>query len=95
MKLTANEKEKYKDYLKYGSPLTARYASKEMAENFGDYKKFYMWRQLWIWLAEAQKVSSRIALNLNHYANGDFIILFCRKLDLKFLIITEKEVTIV
>lgn len=67
MNLNAVEREKYKNHLKYGSPLTSRYASQEMAENFGDYKKFYMWRQLWIWLAEGQKVSIKIINHFNHF----------------------------
>jgi len=39
----------------YENPLVSRYASKEMAENFSDDKKFKTWRKLWIVLAEAQK----------------------------------------
>ena len=38
----------------YQNPLAARYASKEMLENFSDNKKFRTWRKLWIALAEAQ-----------------------------------------
>lgn len=38
----------------YENPLVSRYASKEMAENFSDDKKFKTWRKLWIVLAEAQ-----------------------------------------
>lgn len=39
---------------RYDNPLVSRYASREMAENFSDYKKFTTWRRLWIALAEAQ-----------------------------------------
>uniref|UniRef100_A0A1I8GNN5 Adenylosuccinate lyase n=2 Tax=Macrostomum lignano TaxID=282301 RepID=A0A1I8GNN5_9PLAT len=39
----------------YRSPLVARYASPEMAANFGDRKKFTTWRRLWLWLAESQQ----------------------------------------
>jgi len=39
----------------YQSPLTSRYASKEMAFNFSDDKKFQTWRKLWISLAKTQK----------------------------------------
>ncbi|KAJ9080735.1 adenylosuccinase ade13 [Entomophthora muscae] len=39
----------------YQSPLTSRYASKEMAYNFSDDKKFSTWRQLWLNLATAEK----------------------------------------
>lgn len=38
----------------YETPLTQRYASKEMCENFGNLKKFTTWRKLWTILAEAQ-----------------------------------------
>ncbi len=39
----------------YENPLLSRYASREMAENFSDDKKFRLWRKLWIALAEAEK----------------------------------------
>ena len=39
----------------YDNPLIARYASKEMAQNFSDDKKFRLWRKLWIALAESEK----------------------------------------
>ncbi|XP_036446368.1 adenylosuccinate lyase [Colossoma macropomum] len=44
------------EFLKYRSPLVSRYASKEMAFNFSDKKKFTIWRTLWIFLAKAEKV---------------------------------------
>lgn len=44
------------DFMKYRSPLVSRYASKEMAYNFSDRKKFTTWRKLWIYLAKAEKV---------------------------------------
>lgn len=40
---------------KYQSPLTSRYASKEMAYNFSDDKRFSTWRQLWTNLAIAER----------------------------------------
>uniref|UniRef100_A0A8C6T6K6 Adenylosuccinate lyase n=1 Tax=Neogobius melanostomus TaxID=47308 RepID=A0A8C6T6K6_9GOBI len=43
------------DFMKYRSPLVSRYASKEMAYNFSDRKKFTTWRKLWIYLAKAEK----------------------------------------
>lgn len=39
----------------YQSPLTARYASKEMSEIFSASYKYTTWRKLWVALAEAQK----------------------------------------
>ena len=38
----------------YESPLNTRYASREMQENFSDQKRFRLWRQLWIALAESE-----------------------------------------
>uniref|UniRef100_A0A4W4E740 Adenylosuccinate lyase n=2 Tax=Electrophorus electricus TaxID=8005 RepID=A0A4W4E740_ELEEL len=43
------------EFMKYRSPLVSRYASKEMAYNFSDRKKFTTWRKLWIFLAKAEK----------------------------------------
>ena len=39
----------------YQNPLITRYASKDMAENFSDDKRFKLWRKLWIALAESEK----------------------------------------
>uniref|UniRef100_A0A8D2DG18 Adenylosuccinate lyase n=1 Tax=Sciurus vulgaris TaxID=55149 RepID=A0A8D2DG18_SCIVU len=39
----------------YRSPLASRYASPEMCFVFSDRYKFRTWRQLWLWLAEAQQ----------------------------------------
>ncbi|MDX1962515.1 MAG: hypothetical protein SFX18_05135 [Pirellulales bacterium] len=38
----------------YDNPLIGRYASAEMSALWGPRKKFSTWRQLWIWLAEAE-----------------------------------------
>lgn len=39
----------------YQSPLTERYASKEMKEIFSDDRKFRTWRELWVALAKAEQ----------------------------------------
>jgi adenylosuccinate lyase len=39
----------------YENPLINRYASREMAELFGDQRKFSTWRRLWVILAESEK----------------------------------------
>lgn len=41
----------------YRSPLASRYASPEMCFLFSDRYKFRTWRQLWLWLAEAEQVT--------------------------------------
>lgn len=42
------------DKVLYENPLNTRYASREMQENFGDRKRFRLWRKLWIALAESE-----------------------------------------
>ncbi len=42
------------DKVFYENPLNTRYASKEMQANFGDEKRFRLWRKLWIALAESE-----------------------------------------
>ena len=42
------------DKIYYENPLNTRYASKEMQENFGDQKRFRLWRKLWVALAESE-----------------------------------------
>nr|XP_033785309.1 adenylosuccinate lyase isoform X2 [Geotrypetes seraphini] len=43
------------EFSRYRSPLVSRYASREMAFNFSERKKFCTWRTLWLLLARAQK----------------------------------------
>ena len=43
------------DYKTYQSPLSLRYASKEMQYIFSDEKKYITWRKCWIALAQAEQ----------------------------------------
>uniref|UniRef100_A0A8C9FRK6 Adenylosuccinate lyase n=1 Tax=Pavo cristatus TaxID=9049 RepID=A0A8C9FRK6_PAVCR len=43
---------------RYRSPLVSRYASAEMGFNFSERKKFGTWRRLWLYLAQAEKVTA-------------------------------------
>ncbi|XP_013100004.1 adenylosuccinate lyase [Stomoxys calcitrans] len=67
------------EYEGYKSPLSSRYASKEMQYLFSDQKKFSTWRQLWIWLAQAEKSlgleisDAQIAEMQAHMNSIDFI----------------------
>lgn len=44
------------EYEGYRSPLSTRYATKEMQFLFSDQFKFSTWRKLWISLAKAEQV---------------------------------------
>ena len=39
----------------YENPLIGRYSSREMQQLWGAQKRFSTWRQLWVWLAEAEQ----------------------------------------
>lgn len=60
--LSAEIEAKYQNYLKYESPFSSRYASKDMLVNFSDFKKFSNWRLLWCLLAESEK---ELGLNIS------------------------------
>ena len=51
---------------RYNSPLSERYASKEMQYIFSPDMKFRTWRRLWIALAETEK-----ELGLDYYTGTD------------------------
>ncbi|ALC45211.1 CG3590 [Drosophila busckii] len=65
-------------YEGYKSPLSTRYASKEMQFLFSDQNKFATWRQLWTWLAKAERSlgldisDSQIAEMEKHINDIDF-----------------------
>ncbi|KAI9890550.1 MAG: adenylosuccinase ade13 [Vezdaea aestivalis] len=42
-------------YDTYQTPLSSRYASREMSSLFSSRRRFSTWRQLWLWLAEAEQ----------------------------------------
>ncbi len=62
----------------YENPLISRYASPEMAELFGDQRKFGLWRRLWVVLAEAEHemglhvTTEQVAELKAHVDNIDF-----------------------
>ncbi|GLH06478.1 Adenylosuccinate lyase [Gryllus bimaculatus] len=58
------------EYCNYRSPFSTRYASKEMQYNFSDKKKFSTWRKLWVYLAQAEKLSSNCQIQ-NQKPNGN------------------------
>uniref|UniRef100_A0AAY4ANT5 Adenylosuccinate lyase n=1 Tax=Denticeps clupeoides TaxID=299321 RepID=A0AAY4ANT5_9TELE len=66
------------EFTKYRSPLVSRYASKEMAYNFSDRKKFTTWRKLWIYLAKAEQdlglpiTNAQVAEMESHVDSIDF-----------------------
>lgn len=39
----------------YTDPLTTRYATKPMLENFSEEHRMVLWRKLWVALAESEK----------------------------------------
>ena len=54
----------------YENPLITRYASRSMAQNFSDEKKFKTWRKLWIALAQAEK---ELGLNISEEQINEMI----------------------
>jgi adenylosuccinate lyase len=62
----------------YENPLIHRYASPEMSRLWGDGTKFRLWRELWVWLAEAEAelglpiTPEQIAELKQHADNIDF-----------------------
>lgn len=65
-------------YEGYKSPLSTRYASNEMQFLFSDQNKFSTWRQLWLWLAKAERelgldiTEAQIAEMQQHLKDIDF-----------------------
>ena len=54
---------------RYTSPLSERYASKEMQYIFSQDKKFRTWRKLWIALAETCLLYTSNHFRLDPYAD--------------------------
>lgn len=50
------------EFNRYVSPLSTRYASKEMQMVFSAQNKFSTWRKLWTWLAQAEQ---ELGLNIS------------------------------
>jgi adenylosuccinate lyase len=63
---------------RYENPLISRYASAEMADLWGDQRKFGTWRRLWVMLAEAEQelglpiTSEQLAQMRAHLDDIDF-----------------------
>lgn len=70
---------------KYASPLSERYASKEMQYIFSPDKKFKTWRKLWIALAEAER---ELGLNITQEQIDE---LKAAKDDINFDVAKERE----
>ena len=70
---------------KYSSPLSERYASKEMQYLFSQDKKFRTWRQLWIALAETEK---ELGLNITQEQIDELI---AHKDDINYDVAREQE----
>ena len=72
-------------YDRYVSPLSGRYASKEMQYLFSNEKKFKTWRRLWIALAKSEK-----ALGLD-ISDEQIAELEAFKDDINFEVASERE----
>jgi adenylosuccinate lyase len=62
----------------YENPLISRYASREMARLWSEQRKFSTWRQMWLWLAEAEQelglpiTNEQLAEMRDHLEDIDF-----------------------
>ncbi|CAH2266078.1 jg17604 [Pararge aegeria aegeria] len=66
------------EHCNYRSPLSTRYASKEMQYNFSDQKKFSTWRKMWVYLAKAEKVPPEFEILVDFVQNIQYK---CDKVD--------------
>ena len=69
----------------YNSPLSGRYASKEMQYIFSADKKFKTWRELWIALAESEK---ELGLNITDEQIEELI---AKKDNINYEVAAERE----
>ncbi|KAM0797102.1 putative adenylosuccinate lyase Ade13 [Usnea florida] len=72
----------------YQTPFNTRYCSKEMKQLFSPSMRFSTWRQLWVWLAEAEKELG--LAGISDYAVADMQAHVTIK-DSEFALIEEEE----
>ena len=72
----------------YTDPLTTRYATKPMLENFSEEHRMVLWRKLWIALAQSEK---ELGLNITQ-EQIDELQAHCEDINFDVARAREKEV---